>query len=138
MDYKNAINLNVIENNCVQNEVDLSKYVCYKYENGKCYKYENGKCFEIGAIEKTNEELLQERKNEYCNAIQEIINNSKRYKRQYDELHGEGAYDRVYSLPNNNFDYDEYDEYDDFDYDDLENDDKVNEEYEENYLDCDN
>jgi hypothetical protein len=133
MNFKNAVNLDASASKHVCSGPDLSKYVCYKYENGKCvcYKYENGKYVEHSVAEKTDDEILQEKINDYCNAIQTIINNSKKYKKQYDELHGEGAYDRIYFLPENNFD--------DFNEDESENNNEFNDdEFEEICSDYDN
>jgi len=49
--------------------------------------------------------------------LQQLINSWELRKQQYDELHGEGEYDRVYKIPRGDNDY----EYSEEDYDDANN-----------------
>jgi hypothetical protein len=49
--------------------------------------------------------------------LQQLVNSWELRKRQYDELHGEGEYDRVYGMPHRDNDY-EYSDADE-DYDDI-------------------
>jgi len=92
--------------------------------NFEYYTYKNGKTINI----KTGLEIKNENENNITHEeIEKIFfdmayiieSNSKKYSKKYDELNGEGAYERDYRLTNNYYnDYDDYDDYEDNDYED--------------------
>jgi len=43
--------------------------------------------------------------------LQQLVNNWSLRKQQYDDLHGEGEYDRMYGMPTTDYEYSEDDEY---------------------------
>lgn len=65
---------------------------------------ENNFGFTVSHGEKTQSQILQERKEKleadpgfiHNNMIATLVNNWSRYKYKYDEIHGEGSYDLVY------------------------------------------
>lgn len=95
----------------VKNNIDISGWLHMKYKNDGCkIIYFNGK-----SLKEEREELEQSQ--EYFNWQMDQISykigeNLAKYIRQYDEIHGEGAYDIAYGLdpiyPNLDCENDDY------------------------------
>lgn len=51
---------------------------------------------------------------EAVDVFDEMINRWEDYRDDYDDLHGDGAYDRVYKMPNYESNFDDSDEYDEY------------------------
>lgn len=84
MDFKTAINNNLpIKKN--KKPIDISNWAQYCFKDGKIIRLDNS----------SEEENQQEIINKISRAIEL---NRHNYMMKYDELHGEGAYDRLYYM----------------------------------------
>lgn len=81
------------------------------------YRSENGVISADGNIPDYEDEYVLSSEEYNCHAINvfdKMMKNWVNYKISYDDLHGEGAYEKIHEMPyySSLYEYDDYDEYD--------------------------